>query len=290
MLVGEVRCATFGSGTSWKLSGGRPWSSTPMKVSNHPQVLRATARRKARSSAPRARRGATRLRPWAMNGATAQSPRTGAAAQSADGRKAMTTRSPAPAMTGLAAISTQNGRAPAPPGPAAPRAALAAAVSHSSSLRRVNTSRTRVIWMACSISWAWLARKASWSRTRASPPPASSRSPRRKARHGCCGVGPAMASNASGRSGKAVARTTSTVQTAGLPGRIVHAASRRATVAGASRLRRRLSRIFHRERMGRWLRCSPLRVGTKGKSQARICQSPRAHRCCRRAWVRTLEG
>ena len=33
MLVGEVRCATFGSGTSWKLSGGRPLSPGTMKVS-----------------------------------------------------------------------------------------------------------------------------------------------------------------------------------------------------------------------------------------------------------------
>ena len=30
MLVGEVRCATLCSGTSWTLSGGRPWSSGPM--------------------------------------------------------------------------------------------------------------------------------------------------------------------------------------------------------------------------------------------------------------------
>ncbi len=33
MLVGEVRCATLASGTSWKLSGGRPWSPATMKAS-----------------------------------------------------------------------------------------------------------------------------------------------------------------------------------------------------------------------------------------------------------------
>ncbi len=33
MFVGEVRWATVGSGISWKLSGGRAWSSAPMKVS-----------------------------------------------------------------------------------------------------------------------------------------------------------------------------------------------------------------------------------------------------------------
>jgi hypothetical protein len=56
------------------------------------------------------------------------------------------------AIAGLAAISAQNGRAPAPPLAPAPRAALAAAVSHSSSPRRVNTSRTRVTRTACAIS------------------------------------------------------------------------------------------------------------------------------------------
>ncbi len=93
-------------------------------------------------------------------------------------------------MTGLAAISARNGREPDSPLPPAPRAALAAAVSHSSNPRRVNTSRIRVTRTAWTISYAWLARKASWSRTRARPPPASSRRPRRKARQGCCGFGP----------------------------------------------------------------------------------------------------
>ena len=33
MFVGEVRWATLASGISWKLSGGKPWSSGPMNVS-----------------------------------------------------------------------------------------------------------------------------------------------------------------------------------------------------------------------------------------------------------------
>ena len=31
MLVGEVRCASIGPGSSWKLSGGSQWSSAATK-------------------------------------------------------------------------------------------------------------------------------------------------------------------------------------------------------------------------------------------------------------------
>jgi hypothetical protein len=41
---------------------------------------------------------------------------------------------------------------------------------------------------------------------------------------------------------------------------------------------------------GSVLRFQPRRDGTNGKSQYRICQSPRVQRCCRRACVSTLEG
>ena len=38
MLVGEVRCATTGFGSSWKLSGGSAWSSGATNVSKKRQV------------------------------------------------------------------------------------------------------------------------------------------------------------------------------------------------------------------------------------------------------------
>ena len=44
MFVGEVRCATTGPGSSWKLSGGSPWSSGPTNVSKNRQVRRAVRR------------------------------------------------------------------------------------------------------------------------------------------------------------------------------------------------------------------------------------------------------
>src|SRR4030095_8491341 len=45
MLVGEVRAATVGVGSSWKLSGGSQFSSAVTKVSKKCQVLRAVRRR-----------------------------------------------------------------------------------------------------------------------------------------------------------------------------------------------------------------------------------------------------
>ncbi len=60
--------------------------------------------------------------------------------------------------------------------------------------------------------------------------------------------------------------------------------------AGATRLRRRLSRIFHWLTSGSPFFAKPRRVGTTGRSHARICQSPRIQRCWRRACARTFEG
>src|SRR5512135_2083347 len=44
MFVGDVRCATTGSGTSWKLSGGRKLSSSEMNSSKNRHVRRAADR------------------------------------------------------------------------------------------------------------------------------------------------------------------------------------------------------------------------------------------------------
>ena len=86
-------------------------------------------------------------------------------------------------------------------------------------------------------------------------------------------------------------RRTAAVHVTALPGRNSQAAKRSAIVAGGITLRRRLSKIFQREMSGRRLRSQvPPRVGTKGNSHVRICQSPRTQRRCRRAWASTLEG
>ncbi len=233
------------------------------------------------------RRGTVgRLSSQAIPGAASQSASTGSAAGSAEGRAAATSARPATAAAGLAHIARAKVRGPR----RAPRAVLAAAVSHSRRRRRV-TMRTRVTPMACAISAASLARKASCRAARARALSISPPAPRRKTGHGCRRRGPASAVRSSGRTGKASAAATPAVHTAGFPGSTVQASARSAAVPGAARLRRRLSKIFQRAISGRRLRSSrPPRVATHGKSQSRICQSPRTQRWRRRAWVSTLAG
>ena len=68
------------------------------------------------------------------------------------------------------------------------------------------------------------------------------------------------------------------------PGSTVQPARNNTTSAGASRLRRRLSRIFHRAITGSVLgKGRPLASGTVRHSQRATCQSPRTHRCWRAA-------
>ena len=59
-----------------------------------------------------------------------------------------------------------------------------------------------------------------------------------------------------------------------------HQASSKSVVAAAgTKLRRRLSKIFQRDSADRGLRSErPAKPGTRGKSQRRICQSPRIQR------------
>ena len=76
MLVGEVRCASCGSGTSWKLSGGRRVVLGTHEVLEVAPGVSRDLLRKARSAGAELRRrrlGTGRLRTWATNGAAAQS-------------------------------------------------------------------------------------------------------------------------------------------------------------------------------------------------------------------------
>ena len=166
MFVGEVRWAMRGSGTSWKLSGGRPLSSGPAKVEKKRQVLRATPSRYSRSSGLSSISGGAtgRLSQKARRGASSQRSRMGAATGSAAGRRLATRATAASAPHELAAIWRQNRHASAPlpagdvlapPTARSSRAALAAEVSHSRSLRRVKPRRKSVTTMACAICQAW---------------------------------------------------------------------------------------------------------------------------------------
>jgi hypothetical protein len=91
----------------------------------------------------------------------------------------------------------------------------------------------------------------------------------------CCAGGPASVRTSTGYSGNASEPRISAVHSHGDPGSSSHAPTSAMTAAGGTSVRRRLSRIFQREMVGSVLRATPSRVGTSGKSQSRICQSPR---------------
>ncbi len=57
-MVGEVRCATAGTGSSWKLSGGSMLSAGVTKVSKNRQVRRAMSFRLSASAAETGARSA----------------------------------------------------------------------------------------------------------------------------------------------------------------------------------------------------------------------------------------
>src|SRR5688572_32270495 len=88
MLVGDVRCATLGTGSAWKLSGGSQLSSGPTKVSKYAHVRRASPRRKTSWLGFRrgSRRASGRLNHQVMPGADNHRASTGAAHANAAGR------------------------------------------------------------------------------------------------------------------------------------------------------------------------------------------------------------
>lgn len=98
-----------------------------------------------------------------MNGAAAHSTRMGVAATSACGRRMPARTKPATATMGPAIIVLKNTAG----GGSAPRRALAAAVSHSSSLRPVTASRTSVTTIAWTIAQASYARNVNCRAARA---------------------------------------------------------------------------------------------------------------------------
>ena len=77
--------------------------------------------------------------------------------------------------------------------------------------------------------------------------------------------------------------TVAKVQRIGRTPGASHPKTRSRNVAGSTRLRRKLSRIFHREisEMG-LAHARPASSGTSASSHPAICQSPRSQRCLRR--------
>ncbi len=155
MLVGEVRCAIAGPGSSWKLSGGSQWSASPTKVSKNAQVLRAILRRNRACASVRwaARRCRGRLSHQAIPGDANQSASTGRAAARALGP---TTATPANAATDDAG-ATHIERTLAP---SAPDAACSTYGLHSSRPRRARSMRHTVRSTAPRLTTASCGRQA----------------------------------------------------------------------------------------------------------------------------------
>ena len=161
MLVGEVRWATTGRGSSWKLSGGSQLSSAVTNVSKKRQLRRAAVRMICRSSPVSCSGGRVtigRLIKRATAGERAQ--RTANAAATARVSPELDA-----AITPATSAST---RAPDIFTYVRARSSRAldftcAAVTHSSIRRRVTTSRSKVRPTASAMSQAWCASKVSAS-------------------------------------------------------------------------------------------------------------------------------
>src|SRR3954462_9834132 len=94
MLVGDVRWATTGAGSSWKLSGGSQLSAAPTNVSKNSHVRRAVRRSDSISAGDSSAEATTDtggLPPRANKGETSHSARNGTANHNAPGLATMTT-------------------------------------------------------------------------------------------------------------------------------------------------------------------------------------------------------
>ena len=98
---------------------------------------------------------------------------------------------------------------------------------------------------------------------------------------------PAVVRGAPGSSARGARRASRASRAAALPATRPARARGARSSSGLVRLRRRLSKIFQRSIGGERARHAPSRrpTGTLEKSHGRSCQSPRTHRCMRRAYA-----
>ena len=88
-------------------------------------------------------------------------------------------------------------------------------------------------------------------------------------------------SNSCSRSGTATTSAAASEYAQAGPGSTVQPTARNAINAAGARLRRRLSKIFHRPSRPITFGRRPSGVGTVRPSHGRSCQSPRTQRCSR---------
>ena len=271
MLVGEVRCAIRGSGSSWKLSGGRCSWSAVTNVSKKPQVRRATNRSSARSplsasSSTGSRRALTR---WATKGAAAHASTAGSATSSCPHPLIAATSNAAAGATSPPAICWANRRK-------VPVACLAdaAAVVHSSRLRCETVIRHPVRTIASALDQARWARKTKFS------PASASACPRLAPMlwYLLLVVMPRAGANRAdtipiNEGSSSCASSSTSQQAATCQAGATNATMNPSTEKMGTRERRRLSNIFQMPR--------PSNPVWRPKIHGSNCQSPRTQRCCR---------
>ena len=154
MFVGDVRHATTDPGFSWKLSGASAWPSATTNVSKNRHVLRATRRNARCPAASRPGSGAV-VRPGcethhATVGPASHTAAIRTATSRFSGRLSDVTRISTAETIAAGPIVRQNAVRVLPA-----RFSASAAVSHSSSLRRVTVIRHSALKIASVISHAW---------------------------------------------------------------------------------------------------------------------------------------
>ena len=174
---------------------------------------------------------------------------------------------------------------------ASPLRSESLAVFHSSNLRFVHPMRTHVRTVASTATQASYGRLTNTSIPRASGwpnAPSVARQCMLQGRSTGLRSHPVIASHRVGRN-TTPARNASMIAAA--PVDRAHEPSTTASIAGGTRLRRRLSKIFQRDKadIGLGPTC-PERPLTDGSSQRAICQSPRIHRCLRPMSATYREG
>ena len=272
MLVGDVRCASAGSGTSCRLSGGRWLSSAPTQRSKKRQLSRARPCRNTRSLSrssssgllPRVRAAHQLVRGEPAQSVNRSTPSTGCSPHNEAIAR------PAHSSDTGACCRRNEGRS------WRAAACACAAVVHSSRLRRLTTIRQSER-RAASVSrraWAasWLNCQAAAARALTnSPPPTWKKWPHAIRLR----VGTRPASEPSNGPASSAPNTMTTALAGSSEPSNTERPSRTAQ-AGSTRERRRLSLIFQRPR-----RSTPkLRAfHITGSS----CQSPRVQRCRRDA-------
>ncbi len=292
MLVGEVRCASIGPGCSWKLSGGSQLSSAARSARSSPS---SCARCAAGTGAPSSSSSAISVGGTGGSaGRRSRAPQPTAAGRAAPPRSCPdAARAPAApttsAATGLATISTKRVRTPRSPRRPEANEATEAAVSHSSRRLRVSTRRTSVSTIAWTISLGVVGQEGQADERLGQV--GAERLEARADEHAERLLAAALEhAEQREQGGERQHRERRRAPGPGRLGEERERAANHARYAGASRLRRRLSKILKRLISGSRLRSKPVRVRTQGSSQPRICQSPRTQRCRRRACARTLAG